>query len=73
MKNFSRRDFLYYSATAVTASLWGPFFAQSVYAKDRIPGVSDIRGSIFKGDAPAQPGKWSCEAFLYEKKMKETS
>jgi pyruvate formate lyase activating enzyme len=33
--------------------------------------VKDIRGKVFKGDAPSKPWKWSIEGFHYESKGKD--
>jgi pyruvate formate lyase activating enzyme len=67
MKNLNRRNFLSYSAAMFAGSLsWRPFsgFAANI---DDISGPSDIRGKIFKNDAPSSLWKWSHEGFLYTK------
>ncbi|MCP4630693.1 MAG: AmmeMemoRadiSam system radical SAM enzyme [bacterium] len=65
MKTISRRQFLYGTAAGITTSLasqiGGPFgTCQAVVA-------GDIRGKVFKGDAPDKLWKWSREGFLYKK------
>ena len=68
MKKISRRHFLYCSAacfcSAVPAQAFWPFSAP----KSTASGPADIRGKVFKGDAPAKLWKWSHEGFLYKKK-----
>jgi pyruvate formate lyase activating enzyme len=65
MKKISRRQFLYGSAAGITTCLasqiGGPFGnCQAAVA-------GDIRGKVFKGDAPKKLWKWSREGFLYKK------
>jgi len=64
MKKISRRKFICCSAavlcTPITAYAAWPFGASAD------PG-EDVRGHIFRGDAPEQPGKWSKEAYHYRK------
>jgi len=68
VKKISRRHFLYCSAacfcSAVPAQAFWPFSAP----KSTASGPADIRGKVFKGDAPAKLWKWSHEGFLYKKK-----
>jgi pyruvate formate lyase activating enzyme len=67
MKKISRRQFLYGSAagvaTAFAAQCFGPFGANLCEAAI----VDDIRGRVFKGDAPQKLWKWAHEGFLYKK------
>jgi len=67
MKKISRRRFLYGSAacaaTALASHGFGPFGGASCEAAVN----EDIRGRVFKGDAPRQLWKWSHEGFLYKK------
>jgi pyruvate formate lyase activating enzyme len=67
MKTFSRRQFLYCGAgllcSAVSAQAFWPFSEKTGLAS----GPADIRGHIFKGDAPKTLWKWSHEGFLYSK------
>jgi pyruvate formate lyase activating enzyme len=67
MKKISRRQFLYNSAagvaTAFTSQCLGPFGPDLCEAAV----VDDIRGRVFKGDAPQKLWKWSHEGFLYKK------
>jgi pyruvate formate lyase activating enzyme len=65
MKKISRRQFLYGSAAGLTtclaSQLSGPFGNSEAAFAD------DIRGKVFKGDAPDKLWQWSCEGFLYKK------
>ena len=67
MKKISRRHFLYCSAgllcSAVQANAFWPFSVEAGAAA----GPADIRGHVFKGDAPKKLWKWSHEGFLYKK------
>ncbi|MGA8178611.1 MAG: AmmeMemoRadiSam system radical SAM enzyme [Desulfobacterales bacterium] len=67
MKTFSRRQFLYCGAglfcSAVSAQAFWPFSKKTGMAA----GPADIRGHVFKGDAPETLWKWSREGFLYTK------
>jgi len=67
MKRISRRQFIYCSAgllcSAVSASAFWPFSEKT----DLAAGPADIRGHVFKGDAPETLWKWSHEGFLYTK------
>jgi len=67
MKKFSRRQFICSAALILAApgsslALW-----PSDEKKGVLPGPDNIRGKIFKGDAPDKPWKWSKEGFLYTK------
>ncbi|MBW1694310.1 MAG: AmmeMemoRadiSam system radical SAM enzyme [Deltaproteobacteria bacterium] len=66
MKKISRRHFLYCSAglmcSAVPARAFWPFTATS-----EASGPADIRGRVFRNDAPKNLWKWSREGFLYKK------
>ena len=65
MKKISRRQFIYGSAAGLTTCLVsqipGPF------GVCRAAISNDIRGKVFKGDAPEKLWKWSHEGFLYRK------
>jgi pyruvate formate lyase activating enzyme len=67
MKNLSRRQFICDGAacftTAVLARYAGPFGPDLCQAAV----AGDIRGRVFKGDAPKKLWKWSREGFLYQK------
>jgi len=67
MKKVSRRQFIYCGAgllcSAVSANAFWPFSNKTVMAA----GPEDIRGHVFKGDAPETLWKWSHEGFLYTK------
>jgi pyruvate formate lyase activating enzyme len=67
MTLLDRRLFIKFGAAwmagAARAYAFWPFDSQK-----GPPSVSgDIRGKIFKSDAPDQPWQWSCEAFSYKK------
>ena len=67
MNKLSRRQFIYGSAACFTATIasqcFGPFGPDSCEAAI----AGDIRGKVFKGDAPKKLWKWSHEGFLYKK------
>ncbi len=64
-----RRDFLRYSTATAAMALAGPCDAvwSFIGPSRKTSGPEDIRGRIFKGDAPETLWKWSHEAFLYKK------
>ena len=65
MKKISRRQFLYRSAaclsTCLIPQISGPFGTVEAAV------AGDIRGNVFKGDAPERLWRWSHEGFLYKK------
>ena len=67
MKKISRRHFFYCSAgllcSAVQASAFWPFSIKA----DAATAPADIRGHVFKGDAPEKLWKWSHEGYYYTK------
>ncbi len=67
MKNINRRDFLYYSGALLSTAMFADVCR--AFAGDRrfISGPDDIRGKVFKNDAPKTLWKWSREGFLYDK------
>jgi pyruvate formate lyase activating enzyme len=67
VKRISRRHFLYCSAAVF--ALPAPAQAFRLFPdNDSIAGgPDDIRGKVFKGDAPEKLWKWSKEGFLYTK------
>ena len=71
MKKISRRHFLYCSAgllcTAMPARAFWPFSTTTSEAS----GPADIRGRVFRKDAPKELWKWSHEGFLYKKSNNE--
>ena len=71
MKKISRRQFIYSGAaclsTVIAARGFGPFGPDLCDAA--VSG--DIRGKVFKGDAPEKLWKWSHEGFLYKKLKNE--
>jgi pyruvate formate lyase activating enzyme len=64
MKKINRREFIYCSAAILCSQV-------QAHAKWPFPGSNengaDIRGHIFRGDAPDRPWKWSKEAYHYKK------
>ena len=66
MKKISRRQFVYGSAacfcSALAAGYFGPLAPPCEAAL-----AGDMRGKVFKGDAPTKLWKWSHEGFLYRK------
>ncbi len=67
MKKVSRRHFLYCSAglfcSVLHADAFWPFSVKTGVAA----GPADIRGHVYKGDAPQELWRWSREGFLYTK------
>jgi len=65
----NRRDFLRFSTAAAAMAMAGPCDAawSFIGPSSKNAGPEDVRGRIFKGDAPATLWKWSHEAFLYKK------
>jgi len=67
MNKLSRRQFIYGSAacftTVIASQYFGPFGSDPCEAAI----AGDIRGKVFKGDAPKKLWKWSQEGFLYKK------
>lgn len=67
MKKISRRHFLYWGAAGLCSAATAQAFWPLALTKSSVAGPDDIRGSVFKGDAPATLWKWSREGFLYRK------
>ena len=68
MQRLNRRRFLCASAGLVASAAGAhAFWPFSGEGDPRPAGRRDIRGTVFKGDAPDTLWKWSCEAFLYRK------
>ena len=67
MKKITRRQFLYGSATCLAAVATTRSF--DVFEGRSCPAAlsRDIRGKVFKGDAPEEAGKYAREGFLYKK------
>ncbi len=67
MRKVSRREFVLASAAVlanpVCVQAFWPFSSKS----GRTSPAADIRGTVFKGDAPDQLPAWSREGFLYSK------
>lgn len=70
MKEFDRRFFISCCAAMMwpgTAEAAWPFSARERTEKGRAAGPVDIRGTVFKGDAPEKLWKWHKEGFLYSR------
>ena len=67
MKQISRRQFLCCSAVFFATALPAQAFRLFAEKESEISGPADIRGKVFKGDAPKKLWKWSHEGFLYTK------
>ena len=67
MKKISRRQFLSCSAALLSAAL--PAYAYWPFNEKTGPqsSLADIRGRVFKNDAPSKLWRWSHEGFLYKK------
>ena len=65
MEKITRRQFLYCSAAFLSSTL--PAQAYFTAQKNLQSGAADIRGKVFKGDAPDTLWKWSHEGHLYKK------
>jgi pyruvate formate lyase activating enzyme len=65
MNQLTRRQFLYGSAAGVGACLAAQILGPIDICQAAVAG--DIRGKVFKGDAPDKLWKWSREGFLYQK------
>lgn len=66
MKKTTRRKFLFGSAACLAAATTGNLRFLKVRSCEAAMS-EDIRGKVFKGDAPAKPGKYSQEGFRYKK------
>lgn len=66
MQNINRRQFLCGSAALLSALPFRPLIAAGA-PHQKISRASDIRGTVFKGDAPDTLWKWSREGYLYKK------
>jgi len=67
MKKISRRNFIFYSSALLSTAFPCNTFALLKGNKYEISGPADIRGKVFKGDAPATPWKWAHEGYFYKK------
>ncbi|MHC4459046.1 MAG: radical SAM protein, partial [Planctomycetota bacterium] len=65
MEKITRRQFLYCSAAFLSTSL--PAQAFFTAKKNVWSGAVDLRGKVFKGDAPQTLWKWSREGHRYNK------
>jgi pyruvate formate lyase activating enzyme len=67
MKKITRRKFLCGSATCLAAAVANGGFRLFEGKTCAAASGEDIRGKVYKGDAPEKPGKYSHEGFLYKK------
>ncbi|UCG05188.1 MAG: AmmeMemoRadiSam system radical SAM enzyme [Desulfobacterales bacterium] len=67
MNRISRRQFLYCSAAFLSTTVSGQSFFPFSGTPCEAALSEDIRGKVFKGDAPKTLWKWSHEGFLYKK------
>ena len=67
MKKISRRSFIIYSSAILSSTFPCHAFALLKGKQEPLSGPDNIRGKVFKGDAPATPWKWSHEAYYYKK------
>jgi len=67
MKKVTRRHFLYCSAACLGSATAAQAFWPLSLTKSAVAAPVDIRGKVFKGDAPDKLWKWSREGFLYKK------
>ncbi len=66
MTAVNRREFLQQTGRCLAAAA-GIGFMDLLGDRPCYGGTADIRGRIFRGDAPASPWKWSREAIYYKK------
>jgi pyruvate formate lyase activating enzyme len=67
MKKINRRQFLYGGAAFLSTAVCGQGFSPFSGKPCQAALSEDIRGKVFKGDAPKKLWKWSHEGFLYKK------
>ncbi|MCP4695043.1 MAG: AmmeMemoRadiSam system radical SAM enzyme [Desulfobacterales bacterium] len=67
MKKITRRSFICASAAALSAAAPANAFWPFSGDPGKDAGPEDVRGEVFKGDAPDKPWKWSKEAYFYTK------
>ena len=67
MKKISRRQFIYCGAAFFTSTLSGQTQWPLTGTISEAAIADDIRGRVFKGDAPQKLWKWSHEGYLYKK------
>ncbi|MGD9190356.1 MAG: AmmeMemoRadiSam system radical SAM enzyme [Desulfobacterales bacterium] len=67
MKKLSRRQFIYCGAAFFTSTLSGQTQWPLTGTISEAAIADDIRGRVFKGDAPQKLWKWSHEGYLYKK------
>ena len=67
MNKLSRRQFIYCGAAFFTSTLSGQTQWPLTGTISEAAIADDIRGRVFKGDAPQKLWKWSHEGYLYKK------
>ncbi|MGD8523184.1 MAG: AmmeMemoRadiSam system radical SAM enzyme [Desulfobacterales bacterium] len=67
MKKINRRQFLYGGAAFLSTAVCGQGLIPLSENPCEAALSEDIRGKVFKGDAPKKLWKWSHEGFLYKK------
>ncbi|MBC8432240.1 MAG: AmmeMemoRadiSam system radical SAM enzyme [Desulfobacterales bacterium] len=67
MKKLNRRHFLFCSAAYLGSAATAKAFWPLAITKSAVSATGDIRGKVFKGDAPKKMWEWSHEGFLYKK------
>jgi pyruvate formate lyase activating enzyme len=67
MKKLNRRHFLFCSAAYLGSAATAKAFWPLSITKSAVSSTVNIRGKVFKGDAPEKLWEWSHEAFLYKK------
>ena len=67
MKKITRRQFIYGSAACLGSAAASLCFEPIGPNLCEASAVKDIRGKVFKGDAPGKLWKWSREGFRYKK------
>jgi pyruvate formate lyase activating enzyme len=68
MKKINRRQFIYTGTAYLCSAASAQAFWSLSITKGSVAAPADIRGKVFKGDAPKTLWKWSHEGFLYKKR-----
>jgi len=66
MNTLSRRQFIGSGAACVATAMASQYLDTFGFDSCQAATIEDIRGKVFRGDAPDKPWKWSCEGFLYK-------
>jgi pyruvate formate lyase activating enzyme len=67
MEKLTRRRFLYSGSAFLGTTIAAHTFWPCTVGNAHSASGQDARGSVFKGDAPESPWKWSSEGFSYKK------